>query len=392
MVAIGCAAVLGLGACGGGDDDAASTTTKPFGVRPTTESMSAKDAKRIDDAAQAAFTSLGAKSPGLYVGVWDPKQGFFTKAYGLAEVGGTKATVDDSLRIGSMTDTYTATVILQLVREGKLTLDGTVAKYAPELVAQFPELAAITVRQLLSMASGIPDYLQRPGGAINAIVANPQRVWTPEELIAEGVKLGMQPPGTLGYSTTNFIVLQLLAEQVTGKSLEDLIKTRITAPLDLKATELPPPEDTSLPAPVAHGYLNQGCVTEMAADGAPGVPAGTDVTDWNVSYAQGAGGMTSNLADMGTWAETTMGTTSLSKELGNLRIKTRNLGTGLRYGLGIINFGDWFGHAGEGLGWESLALHDPKSGVTFVAATNACNNTTSAFVDMLKELYPNTTP
>ena len=390
-MAIGCAAVLCVGACGGGDDDA-STTTKPFGVRPTTESMSAKDAKRIDDAAQAAFTSLGAKSPGLYVGIWDPKQGFFTKAYGLAEVAGTKATVDDSLRIGSMTDTYTATVILQLVRERKLTLDGTVAKYSPELVAQFPELAPITVRQLLSMASGIPDYLQRPGGAINAIVANPQRVWTPEELIAEGVKLGMKPPGTLGYSTTNFIVLQLLAEQVTGKSLEDLIKTRITAPLDLKATELPPPEDTSLPAPVAHGYLNQGCVTEMAADGAPGVPAGTDVTDWNVSYAQGAGGMTSNLADMGTWAETTMGTTSLSKELGNLRIKTRNLGTGLRYGLGIINFGDWFGHAGEGLGWESLALHNPKSGVTFVAATNACNNTTSAFVDMLKELYPNTTP
>ena len=72
---------------------------------------------------------------------------------------------------------------------------------------------------------------------------------------------------------------------------------------------------------------------------------------------------------MGTWAETTMGTTSLSKALGNLRIKTRNLGTGLHYGLGIM-----------------------KSGVTFVAATNACNNTTSAFVDMLKELYPNTTP
>ena len=102
--------------------------------------------------------------------------------------------------------------------------------------------------------------------------------------------------------------------------------------------------------------------------------------------------MTSKLADMGTWAETTMGTTSLSKQLGNLRIKTRNLGTGLHYGLGIINFGDWFGHAGEGLGWESLALHNPKSGVTFVAATNACNNTTSAFVAMLQELYPNTTP
>ena len=157
--------------------------------------MSAEDAKQVDAAAQAAFTSLGAKAPGLYVGVWDPKKGFFTKAYGRAEVGGTKATVDDALRIGSMTDSYTATVILQLVREGKLTLDGTVATYAPALATQFPELAPITVQQLLSMASGIPDYLQRPGGAINAIVANPQRVWTPEELIARGREAGHATAG-----------------------------------------------------------------------------------------------------------------------------------------------------------------------------------------------------
>ena len=65
--------------------------------------------------------------------------------------------------------------------------------------------------------------------------------------------------------------------------------------------------------------------------------------------------------------------------------------TGLEYGLGIISFGDWLGHAGEAIGWESLGLHDPTSGVTFVAAANACNGTTEAFITLLDTLYPGTT-
>ena len=323
--------------------------------------------------------------------MWDPDKGFFTKAYGEAVTGTTPASVGDSLRIGSMTNTFTATVVLQLVREEELALNDSVEERLPELATQYPPLAAVTVEQLLSMKSGIPDYLQRPGGAIPAIVANPQRVWTPAELIGEGVKLGVAAPGTPGYSTTNYLVLQLFAEAATGTPLAELIATRITDPIELADTALPPPENTALPAPAAHGYLNDGCVAEIAADGAPGLAPGTDVTDWNVSFAQGAGGMTSTLSDLGAWAETTMGNTSLSRELGNQRIETEALPTGLEYGLGIISFGDWLGHAGEAIGWESLGLHDPTSGVTFVAAANACNGTTEAFITLLDTLYPGTT-
>ena len=101
--------------------------------------------------------------------------------------------------------------------------------------------------------------------------------------------------------------------------------------------------------------------------------------------------MTSTLSEIGAWAETTMGNTSLSRELGNQRIDTEALPTGLEYGLGIISFGDWLGHAGEAIGWESLGLHDPTSGVTFVAAANTCNGTTEAFITLLGTLYPGTT-
>jgi D-alanyl-D-alanine carboxypeptidase len=395
FVALALVGTLVLAACSGDDsDDAAAPlpASQRYGSAPTTKPMNATDAAAVDAAAQAAFASLAGKAPGLYVGVWDPKKGFFTKAYGSAQVGGTNATVDDSMRIGSMTNTFTATIVLQLVREGRLSLSDTVRDRAPTLAAAFPQLSRITVRQLLAMQSGIPDYLQAPGGAIADIVANPDRIWTPPELVGAGVELGVEKRGTPGYSSTNYIVLQIIVESVTGTGLQDQIEQRITRPLRLEHTALPPGTDTTLPSPVAHGYLNQGCVNEIAADGAPGLPVGTETTDWNYSFGQGAGGIVSTLADMGVWANTTMGTTSLSKELGLQRIRTRNLGTGLRYGLGIISFGDWAGHAGEAIGWESLGLHDPKTGVTFVAATNACNGTATAFTGMLATLYPGTTP
>ena len=100
--------------------------------------MSAADAEEVDTAAQAAFASLAGKAPALYVGVWDPDKGFFTKAYGEAVTGATPASVGDSLRIGSMTNAFTATVVLQLVREEELALSDSVEERLPELATQYP--------------------------------------------------------------------------------------------------------------------------------------------------------------------------------------------------------------------------------------------------------------
>src|ERR1700744_4477141 len=84
-------------------------------------------------------------------------------AYGSAGRGEARATVADHVRIGSITKTFTATVILQLVAQGKLSLSGTVARYDPALAAHFPPLTALTVRQLLSMRSGLPGCCSENG-------------------------------------------------------------------------------------------------------------------------------------------------------------------------------------------------------------------------------------
>ena len=93
----------------------------------------------------------------------------------------------------------------------------------------------------------------------------------------------------------------------------------MTGPLGLTHTVLPPDTDTTLPEPSAHGYVGEACAAQIAALGGT-VAADTDSTDWNVSYTQGSGGITSTLADLGTWAASMSGSSTLSPELAAQRM------------------------------------------------------------------------
>lgn len=346
------------------------------------------DIAAVDAAARATFDGLRDRASALYVGIWDPEKGTFRRAYGQAVRDDVPATIEDSLRIASITKTFTATVVLQLAGEGKLSLTDTVAEHLPNLVNTHPNLRPITVEQLLSMRSGLPDYWENASGIGRDIVADPMQVWTPAELVAAALRDDVAEPGTAGYSNTNYVLLQLIAEEVTDQPLRELIADRLTEPLGLRHTVLPPDDDTALPEPAAHGYLNQACVDLAAAVGVGGVDAGTDTTDWNISYTQGAGGMTSTLTDVGRWAATTSGT-DLLPENAEQRLDTHDIGLGdIEYGLGIERYGSWYGHDGEALGWQTIALHNPSTGVTFVAAVNACSGMRDDLLGLLRTLYP----
>ncbi len=190
---------------------------------------------------------------------------------------------------------------MQMIEEGSVALDDTVGRTAPRPRCRPPEIADVTVESLLNMTSRIEDYLNVPGGILAEVVADPTKVWEPEELVAGGLDPGLLPEGTVRYSTTNFIILQMIAEKIDGAPLGDILETRLSQPLGLTATSYPL-EDPSMPDPSAAGHINSQCVTELTDDGATGVDESTDPTDWSVSSGAGGGGFTSTLADLGTWA------------------------------------------------------------------------------------------
>jgi len=140
-------------------------------------------------------------------------------------------TVDTVSALASVTKTFTGVVVMQLVEEGKLSLDDTIDTWFPEQ----PNGDRITIRMVLSHTSGIPNY----NTALGNDVEKWTREWTPEDLIAEANKLGpVSEPGSseAHYSNTNYFVLGLIIEKITGHSWAQEVESRIITPLGLRNT------------------------------------------------------------------------------------------------------------------------------------------------------------
>ena len=143
----------------------------------------------------------------------------------------------DHYRIGSITKTMTATVILQLAQEGKLVLDDPISKYRPDV----PNGDNISIAQLLDMRSGLAGYTENPMFQ-QAVDDDPERIWTPDELLALAFSVPpLFPPGTAWqYSNTNYVLLGLVMEDVTGQSVAELFQERLFDPLGWTAPSCRP--------------------------------------------------------------------------------------------------------------------------------------------------------
>jgi D-alanyl-D-alanine carboxypeptidase len=165
----------------------------------------------------------------------------------------------DRVHIGSTTKSFVATVVLQLVAEGRLSLDDSVQKWLPGVIhGHGYDASRITVRQVLQQTSGLRDYVSDP------LFQTPQglgRTWRPRQLVAIALNLGRPQPGWY-YSNTNYIVLGMLIQKVTGQSPITEIRRRILIPLRLRDTSFPL-TDRRIPGPHAHGYYGSLDVTTM---------------------------------------------------------------------------------------------------------------------------------
>lgn len=156
----------------------------------------------------------------------------------------------DEFRMASNTKTMMATLVLQLVAEGRLSLTDPVEKWLP---GQVPDGAAITVRMLLNHTSGLFDFTDDPA-LVPSIIGRSRRRWTLAELLAVGVEHPpLFAPGTrFSYSNTNYVAIGEILERATGRSVAALVRDRIARPLGLEHTYYA--TDATWRGPHAHGY------------------------------------------------------------------------------------------------------------------------------------------
>ncbi|MGH4033138.1 serine hydrolase domain-containing protein [Actinomycetota bacterium Odt1-20B] len=251
---------------------------------------------------------------------------------------GTPRGADDRFRMGSITKTFVATVLLQMEAEGRLDLDDTVEHWLPGLVrGNGNDGRRITVRQLLNHTSGLFNYTSDPEFAhdnlLEGFPAHRYDTHTPRELIR--VALSHKPdftPGTKhSYSNTGYILAGLIIEKVSGNSYRHEIRERVINPLGLRTTRLPG-ADPFLPKPSSRAY------SKLSRD-----PAATrihDVTENDASWAWAAGEGISTTGDLNRFFSALMGGKLLpEKQLAEMQTTVSTPGDPLYsgYGLGLYS-------------------------------------------------------
>jgi len=265
--------------------------------------------------------------------------------------------VDGYFRMGSNTKTFVSVVVLQLVGEGRLSLDDAVEHWLPGVVAgNGNDGAAVTVRQLLQHTSGIYDYTNDLLAQIGS-VEDFQRFrftsYTPEQLVAMAVahQPDFAPGQGWNYSNTNYTLIGMIIKAVTGRDWASQVTERIIRPLGLRHT-FAPGTDTDLPDPHASAYLYFDRDTPI------------ETADADLTWANSAGALITTAADLSRFWDA-IGHGRLLRPAQQREMRNTVLATtfqedrpGLRYGLGmqwapLTCGGGYWGHDGDVPGFST---------------------------------------
>jgi D-alanyl-D-alanine carboxypeptidase len=272
---------------------------------------------------------------------------------------------DDAVRVGSDTKMFVAAVVLQLVGEGRVVLDRPIERYLPGAL-RYPadkvpgnpaayDGRTVTVRQLLQHTSGIPDYASDYPFILNPVfqIVPP----TPQDLVAYAVAKGPthKPGASWLYSNTDYALLGMMVQRVTGHLLGTEIANRIAKPLGLAHTFFAEAGQKALPGHFVHGY-----VTEL-------VPV--DVSAFEPAIWGAAGALVSSADDMNTFMSALLaGKVLHPAQLAEMQRTVPYLDGG--YGLGIVSVplscGMGWGHAGFLAGYYTFGLAMPSGRHAFL--------------------------
>lgn len=346
----------------------------------TPEPFPAAKRAAVDAALAGAFKASNA--PGVVVGIWIPGEGSYVVTRGVAD-SGTKQPmrVDDHFRIGSITKTFTATLLLILADEKALGLDDPVSKYA----AWVPDGDSITLRMLADMTAGLHSYTEDDAW-VNTMLGDLKRVWAPRELVDVGIKSppDFAPGKGWHYSNTNYVLLGMILEQVAGRKIQASFAEKLFKPLKLTQTSWP--VGVALPTPYAHG------TTLQSLDGKV-----SDATHRNPSWAFTAGELVSTMADLRTWVTSYATGSLVSPEMQKQRLTWMTMPPNSperAYGIGVGIDRGWIGHTGELPGYNCAAYYLPEKKAVMVVMVNTDipNGKSSPALAIMKALAQVVTP
>lgn len=319
-----------------------------------------------------------ADVPGAVVGVWQKGKGSYLMAFGESDVNaGTPMKTTDVFREASITKTYTAVEILTLVDSGKLSLDDTLSKW--DFSEGLPNRDKVTVRMLLNHTSGYPDPSNDYPPFSSKIITEPEREWTPEELVQVAIQdNNYLPPGQeYRYSNFGYCLLGMIVKRITGKPLAEVLQADLMKPLSLDSTSFDNAAAFIKSKPHAVGYMPNIPTALGATVG--GSEKNVDTTSWNTSWTWAAGSMCGNAPDLKKWIEADAGGKLLKPATVKLQQQTDAVpmgeGSPFKYGLGIAteplaDGSTLFWHNGAVPGYSSFAGSDPENGLTVVVLYN----------------------
>ena len=309
--------------------------------------------------------------PGMMLSVHDNENGYWSNAFGFADLAsGVPLAPCNITRVGSTVKTFTAVTILLLQEEELLDIDDPITDYLSDSDIRGLENASqSSIRQLLLHSSGIYNYIQNlqfQTASLNDLI----KTWQPEELLDYARnKDPYFPPGTdVLYSNTNYVLLGMIIESVTGKSFYEVFEEKIFKPLGLTSTQFAATDP--VPDGIIRGYVDFYSNLNLIN--------ATYYSGWD--YFTADGGLISNTNDLSIFMTqlcqgNLLGQQSLN-EMMSWTAPKDGYGDGFEtfYGLGIFrietDYGPAYLHSGDAIGYFASMVYFPDQEVTISWAVN----------------------
>ena len=351
-----------------------SSSPEPSGDPAQTAAL-----KELTDSALAKY-----KQKSVIVRVVKDGVDLYTGAAG-ESMTGVPATPEMHTRNGAFAFTYIGQTYARMADQKLVNLDDPISKWLPDL----RDASKVTIRNLLNMTSGYPDYVYQPA-VQDGVQADPYKQWTDDEMIAVALA---QPnyfePGTnWGYSHTNYVILGKLLSKITGKSTSDVLSEYVLEPMNLENTSSNA-GTPAVPEPALHAFTSERrSFLKVPAK----IPFYEEATFWNPSWTTANGAVqTSNIFDMTTSMEIVGSGSQVSPEMYQQQVAPTLVGFGkkdpsgtcpvcreltpeLNYGFGVVLNGDWITQTKSFYGSSASGGYLPSQKLTISVIANTAQD------------------